>query len=148
MLRHCILALGVACAIGLPIAQAQALKQNTLDTDMHRIEAVGAVVAREVLELDQVRRLYLGQDSDYLAVNLPEGHPTREQFEASIMRRTASQLREHWQRMTEMGRGLEPNVFTSDAEVLEFIQAHGQGVGYVSDIELAERQGLTVIQVF
>lgn len=106
----------------------------------------GAIVSSKEIELDVVRRMYLGQQRDFIAVNLPEGDKTRERFEQKIIGRTPAQMKAHWSRLVFTGRAWELSILRSDEDIIGFIQANDNAIGYISDASKAN--GLFIIERF
>ncbi len=106
----------------------------------------GAIVSSKEIELDVVRRMYLGQQRDFIAVNLPEGDKTRERFEQKIIGRTPAQMKAHWSRLVFTGRAWELSILRSDEDIIGFIQANDNAIGYISDASKAN--GLFIVERF
>lgn len=128
----------VVAAIALPMtAQAASGGMN---------QGKGAVVSSKEIELDVVRRMYLGQQRDFIAVNLPEGDKTRERFETIIIGRSPAQMKAHWSRLVFTGRAWELSILRSDEDIIGFVRANDNAIGYISDASKAN--GLFIVARF
>lgn len=106
----------------------------------------GGVVSQADVDPEIVRRIYLGQSRALIAVNLPEEHPARQQFETHVLGRTSDQLRAHWSRLQFTGRATPLRDVPNDAAVLEFVRSSEHTIGYVSDISLIGDDLRVIIQ--
>lgn len=112
-------------------------------------ENKGAIICGEEIDLDTVKRLYLGQQRDLIAVNLPEGDSTRVRFENEIIGRSPAQLKAHWSRLVFTGRAWDLAVYQTDAEVLRFVSNSKNGIGYVRDASVVRNQsGVYIVALF
>ncbi len=105
-----------------------------------------AIVTRGEVDLDAVRRMYLGQQRNYVAVNLPEGSDTRERFERNVIGRSPAQMKAHWSRLVFTGRAWELNVLKNDEDVVSFVRSNMNAIGYISDVSKAD--GLYIVLQF
>ncbi len=65
-------------------------------------------------------------------VDLDSRSPVREAFSRDVHGRSVASIKNYWQRQIFSGRGVPPPEVTSDAAVIDFVQRHPGGVGYVS----------------
>ena len=124
---------GLAAAIVLAVAAAAA--ENPAG-----VEAIAVVVGRESfvndLDRDVLRELYLRRQRVWpngapaIPVNLPAGHPLREDFSRVVLGRSSRDLVSYWN-----GRYFEgirpPIVLPSPAAVRAYVAAEPAAVGYV-----------------
>lgn len=57
----------------------------------------------------------------------------RQAFSKAVHRRSVSAIEKYWQKMIFSGRGINPDKFGNDAEVIAFVRSHPGAIGYVSD---------------
>lgn len=63
----------------------------------------------------------------------------RQAFSHAVHGKSVSAIERYWQKMIFSGRGINPDKFGSDAEVVAFVRAHPGAIGYVSrDTELGD----------
>ncbi|MCC5855518.1 MAG: phosphate ABC transporter substrate-binding protein [Idiomarina sp.] len=110
------------------------------------VNAQGAVVSQTQVDAELVRRIFLGQTRDLVAVNLPEGDETRARFETEVIGRSSSQMQAHWSRLVFTGRAVALREVASDEDVLSFVRSNANTIGYISDASKAE--GLHIIATF
>jgi ABC-type phosphate transport system substrate-binding protein len=67
-----------------------------------------------------------------LPVDLPPGATARRVFSEKVLERSVAAVRSYWQQRIFSGRDLPPPELASDDAVVEYVQRHRGGVGYVS----------------
>jgi ABC-type phosphate transport system substrate-binding protein len=106
----------------------------------------------ESLDRDALRRLFLKQSR-----NWPDGeeaHPVdqsaasavREAFSKVVLRQPMAAVNAYWQRQILAGRANPPQVKQSDTEILDFVAADAQAVGYVAPVALLP-SGVKVLEL-
>ena len=65
-------------------------------------------------------------------VDLPENASAREQFSTQVLARSVSAVMAYWQQQIFAGKELPPLTKASEAEVLAYVKANPNAVGYVS----------------
>jgi hypothetical protein len=93
-------------------------------------------VAATALDVDEVRRLWLGKTDA-----LPDGtrvrplgieeSPLRDEFLTRVLRKNEMQFRSHWARMIFTGNGQPPRNVGDPAEVLRIVATQPGYIGYV-----------------
>ena len=58
--------------------------------------------------------------------------PVRRAFSTTVLKRTVAAVRNYWQQRIFSGREVPPPEFDSDAAVIQYVQKHEGGIGYVS----------------
>lgn len=66
-------------------------------------------------------------------VDQSEKNPVRELVSKSVLRKEVSWVKSYWQRMIFSGRATPPAELASDAEVISFVSANQEAIGYVSE---------------
>ena len=66
------------------------------------------------------------------AVDRPVRSRLREQFSRSVHGKSVAYVTRYWQRLIFSGRDIPPPVLDSDADVLNFVKAHRNAIGYVN----------------
>lgn len=114
----------------------------------------GAAAAAEVLVIghpgirlsglseERIRDLYLGKvvqlpdGSRAEIVDLPGGHPVRDEFYEKVIGKNASQIKAYWAKRVFTGKGSPPDVKSSEAAVVAWVAAAPGRIGYVSPAAL------------
>ena len=66
------------------------------------------------------------------AVDLPERAPVRAAFSRTVIGRPSSAVHAYWQQQVFSGRGVPPTQRGSDAEVVAYVRANPNAIGYVA----------------
>lgn len=87
-------------------------------------------------DLPTLQRLYSGRifslnQLSATPLNLPPGHPLREQFLASILGQTEEQYSGYWLVRRYVGKGVPPQELASAEEIIRAINSIPGAVGYV-----------------
>jgi TonB family protein len=99
---------------------------------------VNATNAAADLTVDQISRVFQKKTSRWpsgaavVPVDLPEHSPVREAFTQAIHGRSVTAIKAYWQSQIFSGRRIPPVEKTTDAEVLAFVGAEVNAIGYVS----------------
>lgn len=87
----------------------------------------------------QVANIFLGRSQYFPGgnrarpVDQAEGSGVREAFYRGLVGWTPAQLKSHWSRIIFTGRGEPPRTVAGDDKVKDFIAAHPDGIGYISE---------------
>ncbi len=65
-------------------------------------------------------------------IDQEEGEEPRDEFYTKLVKKDASQLNAYWSRLIFTGKGQPPRAVLDDDEVLEFVGANPNAIGYVS----------------
>ena len=65
-------------------------------------------------------------------VDLSSGSPIRRTFSQTIIGRSVAAVRSFWQQQVFSGRDVPPTQRSSDADVVAFVRANANAIGYVS----------------
>lgn len=80
-------------------------------------------------------------------VDLTADAPARRAFSEAVLGRSVTAVRAYWQQRIFSGRELPPPEKGSDAEVIAFVRANPQAIGYVSaSAELSGVRALTLVE--
>ncbi|RMH17617.1 MAG: hypothetical protein D6696_15200 [Acidobacteria bacterium] len=98
------------------------------------------------LPKEEVSRLFLkklrkwpGWDEQVMPADLEVDSPIREAFSLEVLGRKPIQVHRFWQRQLFAGRDAPPPIFSSDAQVLDFVRRNPGAIGYVaSDTSLGD----------
>lgn len=122
-----VLLLAAACAAVARPAAAQGYAVIVNDAN-----AASTMSANEVsqLFLKQVTRWPNGQTA--VPVDQADNSAVREAFSQAVHRRSTSAVEAFWQRQIFSGRAVPPVKKASDDEVVAFVRANPNAVGYVS----------------
>ncbi len=114
-----------AAVIGQPERRFQVIVHEDVPTD--------------TLTLKQLSKIYLKKQMHWKngvsiePVDLVENAGTREYFSQHIHRKKVSKIKAYWQKQIFTGRGVPPPEKKTDREVLEYVQSHPGGIGYISN---------------
>jgi hypothetical protein len=64
-------------------------------------------------------------------VDLVESSPVRRRFSNEILGMGVANVKSYWQEMVSNGRGNAPPERASDSEIIEFVKANPNAVGYI-----------------
>src|SRR5204863_3308623 len=65
-------------------------------------------------------------------VDLPEGSSVRAQFSSQILTKSVAAVSAYWQQQIFAGKELPPMTKASEAEVIAYVKANPNAIGYVS----------------
>lgn len=87
-------------------------------------------------DLPTLQRLYTGRivslnQQPATPLNLPPGHPLREQFLASILNQNEEQYSGYWLVRRYVGKGAPPQELASTEEIIRTVSTTPGAVGYV-----------------
>ncbi len=86
------------------------------------------------LNRQQVRNMFMGRNTpeNLKVVALESNHPVRVIFNTKVIGLTEARIQSYWAQMKFSGRKKPPLTFTSEIELIEFIQQNPNALGYVS----------------
>ena len=87
-------------------------------------ERVSALFLKKVSKWDNGRRV--------LPVDLVAGSSVREKFSKGIHKKSISAVKSYWQQQVFSGRDVPPPEKSSDREVIAYVEANPDAIGYVS----------------
>ena len=79
-------------------------------------------------------------------VDLAEDSPVRARFTRDVLGRPVTALQAYWQQQIFSGRGIPPTVKASESDVIAYVRANVNAVGYVSPQE-AQAAGTHVVSL-
>jgi hypothetical protein len=133
-------AIGSFCALAVLGMPVMAARSNTLD----RAQAAPFVVVVNVenpvdsITVDQLSRMFLKKIRQWeggRAIHLVEQRataPVRKSFTERVHRRPASALAAYWQQQIFSGRAVPPPERSTDREIVDYVRATTDGIGYVT----------------
>lgn len=83
------------------------------------------------LAKDQIANLYLGKDSGFAIIDLPESSPVREDFYKKATDRTLAQVKATWSRLMFSGKNQPPKEVVDAAAVKKAVAADPKTIGYI-----------------
>ncbi|WP_111977650.1 phosphate ABC transporter substrate-binding protein [Algibacillus agarilyticus] len=92
----------------------------------------------DALDRKQISRIFMGKDksfpsgSDITPFNLADGNSVRQEFEKSVIQRSAAQINAYWGKYVFTGKGSPPDTLSSDAEVINKVKSSPDAIGYIS----------------
>lgn|SRR5690554_5611137 len=139
--RH--LARAFACCALLISACASAIAHaEIVVVGNPRIDA-SSLDSRIVSDFYLGRAVQLSTGQRVEVVDLPAGHPAREEFYGRVLGRDPSQIRAYWAKRIFTGKGTPPEVRPDEAAVLRWVAGAPGRIGYVR-AEALERANGTV----
>ncbi len=102
---------------------------------------------------EQVANIFLGKSrrlpdgTKVVPLDQFEGEKPRAEFYSKVVQKSQSQLNSYWSRLIFTGKGQPPFAVTGDSEVLEFITANPNMIGYVDLATIEKNAGLKDIKV-
>lgn len=87
---------------------------------------------------DELSRLFLKKVTTWssgrpvMLVDQAEASPVRREFTRAVHRKEVSSVKSYWQTMIFAGRAVPPSEKPSDADVLAYVGANPNAIGYVS----------------
>lgn len=127
LLAH--LAFAVFFSLGLraaPVAAAEVVVIGNPQLD------VSSLSVQMVADLYLGRAVQLSTGQRVEVVDLPPGHPVRDEFYLRILGRDPDQIRAYWAKRIFTGKGTPPLVRGDEAAVLRWVAAEPGRIGYVS----------------
>lgn len=133
-------AIGSFCALAVLGMPVMAARSNMPD----RVQAAQFVVVVNVenpidsITVDQLSRMFLKKIRQWeggRAIQLVEQRTTaqvRRSFAERVHRRSASALAAYWQQQIFSGRAVPPPERSTDREIVDYVRATTDGIGYVS----------------
>ncbi len=102
-----------------------------------------SIIAHKGITVDSVtgaeaKKIWLGKKKSMSGggvvklSDLPVGNATRREFYSTIVKKKEKQLKAYWAKITFTGKGYPPQVFDSEAEVVEWVANTPGAMGYVS----------------
>jgi ABC-type phosphate transport system substrate-binding protein len=99
---------------------------------------VNAANPMTTISRDELSRLFLKKVTTWssgrpvMLVDQAEASPVRRDFTKAVHRKEVSSVKGYWQTMIFAGRAVPPSEKPSDAEVIAFVGANPNAIGYVS----------------
>ena len=98
------------------------------------------------LSADQVANVYLGKDSSFTPLDLPESAPLRGEFYKKIAGKDAAQLKAMWARLIFTGKAQPPKQVGSSAEAVKHVAGNDRAIAYV-DKSAVDASVKTVLRI-
>jgi ABC-type phosphate transport system substrate-binding protein len=122
-------------------------------TDAPFVVVVSASNPVSSITRDQASKLFLKKTptwdngrGEVVPVDQPEGSAVREAFTKTVLRKSVSAVKSYWQQQIFSGRGVPPTEKASDSEVVSYVRANPNAIGYVSPAA-ASAGGVKVVNV-
>ena len=126
-----------ALIVSTPLAPSPAGAQSRPNESEFQV-VVNASNPVLALEREELSRLFLKKVTSWsdgravMPVDRTEASPVRQAFTAHVHGRAVRAVKRYWQQKIFAGRAVPPVEKGTDAEVLEFVRANANGIGYVS----------------
>lgn len=105
-----------------------------------------AISVEELTSLFLGKTRYLADGTKVVPLDQLEGTASRVEFYKKVVQKSESQLNSYWSRLIFAGKGRPPYSVADDAEVLEFILANRNMIGYV-DVESVSAQVKVILVI-
>lgn len=99
---------------------------------VNRANPLTSVEAGELSKIFMKKTLQWPNGQSILPVDQSKGAAVRESFSQTIHGKSTSEIRAYWEQRIFSGRGTPPLEKGSDGEVIAYIKANPNAVGYVS----------------
>jgi ABC-type phosphate transport system substrate-binding protein len=96
------------------------------------VVVVNAANPASSLSKAEVSNIFLKKSARLTAVDLPKTSPVRDAFSRVVHGRPAAAVASYWQQQIFAGKDVPPAEKASDAEVLSWVRANANGIGYVA----------------
>ncbi len=123
----------LAIVLGLAVWRTDATaQQGSYKIVVNAAQSVTSLTASELSQLFLKQQTRWDDGQAVIPVDLPTTSPVRERFSEEIHNRQVGAIRVYWQRMIFSGREVPPVEKASDAEVIAYVAANANAIGYVS----------------
>jgi ABC-type phosphate transport system substrate-binding protein len=137
----------VALAAGLMAPSAQAAEAGSGYQLVVNAANPLAVVARgDVTQIFLKKTLTWPNGQPAVPVDQRSDAPSRQAFSMSVLRKDPNEIASYWNQMIFSGRALPPPTKGSDDEVLAFVRANPNAIGYIGGAT-AVGEGVKVVKV-
>ena len=99
-----------------------------------RAEVVVIVNARHpaaAMSPEQIANVYLGKDSSFAPLDLPESATLRQEFYKKVAGKDAAQLKAMWARLIFTGKAQPPKQVGNSAEAVKQVAGNDRAIAYV-----------------
>jgi ABC-type phosphate transport system substrate-binding protein len=124
-----LMAVAVLLVITVGSPQAQTIPVQVIVNPANPLPAIDRVEAARIF-LKKLTKWPNGQPTQ--PVDLPENSSAREQFSTHVLGKSVSAVSAYWQQQIFAGKELPPLTKASEAEVIAYVKANANAVGYVS----------------
>ena len=89
-----------------------------------------------------IARIFLGKSKTFpdgaqaVPINLQEGSPASDAFNATVLGKNGSQLKAYWSQLVFTGKGAPPKQVDSEDELKKLIAANPNMIGYIDAAKL------------
>jgi len=100
----------------------------------------------------EISRIFLGKNKKFsdgvsvMAVNQNEENNAREVFESKVLKKSSYQVKAYWAKLVFSGKAKPLKAFANDADVLKFVAANPDAIGYVDATKVTDK--VKVIKTF
>jgi len=100
---------------------------------VHPTNAVESITKAKIADLFLKRVTRWENGRAVIPVDQSEKSAARAAFTKDLLGKEVSWVKSYWQKMIFSGRATPPAELSSDSQVLDFIRANADAIGYVSD---------------
>ena len=97
------------------------------------------------LSKSDLARFFMGKSTEFLPVNQVYSTNAYDEFCANFLGKNSDQMKAFWAKQMFMGKGTPPQAFGSDSEIVAFVAANVNSIGYVNSGSVSD--GVKVITV-
>ena len=123
-----LLALAASLATGSPL-QAQGSAYQII---VHSSNPLSSISRDEASKLFLRKATKWSTGAEVVPVDQPEGSDTRAAFTKAVLKKSVAAVKSYWQQQIFSGRGVPPTEKGTDADVVAFVRANPNAIGYVS----------------
>lgn len=120
----------LACIVLLCLGSVSAFADDIVVIGNPRLD-VTTLTEQMVGDLYLGRAVQLGSGQRVEVVDLPVGHPVRDEFYSLVLGRDPAQIRAYWAKRIFTGKGSPPAVRPDEASVVRWVAEAPGRVGYV-----------------
>lgn len=99
---------------------------------VNRSNSVASLTRIELSKLFLKKTITWQGNGEVLPVDLSEDSGVRQTFSKLVLRKDVAAVKGYWQQLIFTGRGVPPVEKASEAEVLAYVAANRNAIGYVS----------------
>ena len=91
----------------------------------------------DALDNGSISRIFIGKAKSFpgggqaVPINQAEGGAVTNEFNDTVLKKSASQLKAYWSKLVFTGKGTPPTEVANDSEVIKLISANPSLIGYV-----------------
>ena len=98
---------------------------------------VNKSVKEDTLSKSQIQKIYLGHtlvwpDGELIKLVTQEGTDIQKEFTRTYIRKSEAQFSRYWRKLLFTGKGILPNPFFTEKEIIKYVANTKGAIGYIS----------------